>query len=246
MIFKNRFLYALGLTVLLSACSSIPKTPEGFKERIVETEKMNFLTWEKENISSRQTLRFYLEGNGDPNPQKPMALLLAQKDKTKNIVVLTRPCQYLNNKVCNNKEIWGKERYNPEILNEMYELSLYFVKKYKPSDIEFVAYSDAAPIAFNLAQRFGRAKKVVTIAGVLDIYSYEKQNDSIKIKNKDFLNKSFVAETPQIHYIGSEDKNITKSMTERYIMNLHNTRSVKIKEVHGMTHDNCETFKLDY
>jgi hypothetical protein len=80
---------------------------------------MNFLTWEKENIASRQTLRFYLEGNGDPNPQKPMALLLAQKDKTKNIVVLTRPCQYLNNKVCNNKEIWGKERYNPEILNDI-------------------------------------------------------------------------------------------------------------------------------
>ena len=123
---------------------------------------------------------------------------------------------------------------------------MFFIKKYQPSDIEFVAYSDAAPIAFNLAQRFGRAKKVVTVAGVLDIYSYEKQNPSIKIKNKEFLNKAFVAETPQIHYVGSEDKTITKSMTERYIMNLHNARSVSIKVVHGMTHNNCETFRLDY
>lgn len=246
MIFKKRLLSAFSLVFFLSACSSIPHAPDGFKERIVETSKMNFLTFEKENISLNKTLRFYIEGNGTPNPEKPMALLLAGKDRTDNIIVLTRPCQYLDSKVCKNQDIWGKERYNPEILNEMYELALFFIKQYKPKDIEFVAYSDAAPIAFNLANRFGRAKQVTTIAGVLDIYSYERQNDNVKIKNKDFVNKVFVAQTPQIHYVGSDDKIVTKSMTERYVMNLHNPKKITIKVVSGMTHDNCELFKLDY
>ncbi len=246
MTFKKRFLCALGFSFLLSACSSIPKTPVGFQERIVETEKMNFLTWEKEGIKSKKTLRFYLEGSGKPNPDKPMALLLAEKDQSDNIIVLTRPCQYLKNKVCTNSDIWQKERYNPEILNEMYELSLFFIKKYTPSNIEFVAYDDATPIAFYLAQKYGKAKQIISVAGVLDIRSYERQNNLDKIKNKDFVNKSFVAATPQIHYIGSADKIVTRSMTERYITNLYNPKKISIKEVKGMTHDNCHTYKLDY
>lgn len=246
MTFKSRFIYTIGLALLLTGCSSLPKTPDGFEEKIVETEKMNFLTWHKKDISSQKTLRFYIEGNGNPTPPKAMALSLAEKDKTKNIVVLTRPCQYLKNEVCKNENIWGKERYNPDILNEMYELSLFYVKKYRPQHVEFVAYSDAAPIAFSLAQRYGRAKKVVTIGGVLDINSYVRQNNLEQIKHKDFINKSFVAQTPQIHYVGSNDKTVTKSMTERYISNLVNPKKVIIKEVKGMTHDGWDSVKLDY
>ena len=52
-------------------------------------------------------------------------------------------------------------------------------------------------------------------------------NNLDKIKNKDFVNKSFVAATPQIHYIGSADKIVTRSMTERYITNLYNKKSIK-------------------
>ena len=246
MTIKNRFLSVFGFSLLLSACSSVPSAPDGFKEQIVETERMNFLTWEKENINKQQTLRFYIEGNGTPNPQKPVSLLLAGKDKSKNVVVLTRPCQYLKNKVCSNEKIWGKERYNPEILNEMYEQSLFYVKKYAPKEIEFVAYEDAAPIAFNLAQRYGKAKMVVTIAGVLDIRSYERQNELPTIKHKDFVSKAFVARTPQIHYIGSEDTVVTKSMTERYLSNLNNPQRVTLKVVHDMDHDDWDKAVLSY
>lgn len=243
---KIPLFYMLGLSFLLSACSSIPQTPEGFQQKIVETEKINFLTWEKKGITSQKTLRFYIEKNGNPNPDKPMALLLAKQDKTKNVVVLTRPCQYLENKICTNKEIWQEERYNPEILNEMYELSLSFIKKYKPKEIEFVAYEDAAPIAFNLAQRYGQANKIITIAGVLDIGSYERQNHLSEIKHKDFLNKGFVSVIPQVHYVGSDDNVVTKSMTERYISNLINPRQVTVKIVHGISHDEWDSVQLDY
>lgn len=246
MTIKTSLFYAVGLSFLLSACSSIPKTPEGFEQKIVETEKMNFLTWEKKNIASNKTLRFYIDKNGNPNPEKPMALLLAQKDRTKNIVVLTRPCQYLDNKICKNDKIWQEERYNPEILNEMYEVSLSFIKQYTPRNIEFVAYEDAAPIAFNLAQRYGKANKIVTIAGVLDIDSFERQNEPIKIKHKNFVNKGFVSAIPQIHYIGSEDKKVTKSMTERFISNLIHPKKITVKVVHGMNHDDWDNVQLDY
>ena len=64
----------LATSFLLSGCSTIPATPAGFEQKIVEGENINFVVWEKENIQPKETLRFYIEGNGTPHPKKAIAL----------------------------------------------------------------------------------------------------------------------------------------------------------------------------
>lgn len=234
--------------LLLSACSSIPSTPDGFNKTLVETERMTFLTWEKETAKPEETLRFYIEGNGTPNPKKAIALSLAQEDDTKNVIVLSRICQYINNPVCKNKDIWGKEQYHPEILNEMSEILSFYIKKYRPKNIEFVAYADATPIAFYLAQKFGHTKQIITIAGVLDIPTYARHNKLPKFKNVSSVevSKHFISTIPQIHYVGSDDNVVTRSMTERFVSNLHNPKNITVKVVHGFDHDDWDNIKLSY
>ena len=243
------FSYVTGLIAfLLSGCAGIPKTPDNFEKIIIETDGINFVTYEKKDIKPQKTLRFYLEGNGNPHPEKPIGLLLAADDDYKNIVVLTRPCQYIEADVCSNESIWTTQRYHPEILKAMKEMVVFYAKKYRPSDIEFVAYSDSAPIAFYLAQNLGYTKKIITVAGVLDIDSYAKQNKLPSFKNAQdvHLNKAFVARIPQIHYVGSEDDIVTKSMTERFVSNLHQPKDIQVKIVHGINHTDWDKVKLDY
>lgn len=232
----------------LTACAGVPTAPENFEKIIVETDNLNFVTYAKNTIKPKKTLRFYLEGNGHPNPKKPMALLLAQEDAYSNIVVLTRPCQYIDAEVCSKKSIWGTNRYHPEILKAMKDLVVFYAKKHNSQQIEFVAYSDSAPIAFYLAQNLGATKKIITVAGVLDIDSYAKQNKLPVFKNayEVALNKSFVARIPQVHYVGSEDEIVTKSMTERFVSNLYQPKDIQVKVVHGIGHDDWDKVKLDY
>ena len=245
---KSKTLSLLATTFLLTACSSLPNTPEGFTKSTVEAEQLNFVVWEKDTIKPKETLRFYIEGNGTPNPQKAIALSLAKEDDFDNIVVLTRPCQYIDNPICQNKSIWEEERYHPEILKEMQELTKYFIKKHQAKDIEFVAYDDAAPIAFNIAQRIGGTKKIVTIAGVLDVDSHAKQNKLTKFKNANEVqnNHHFMATIPQIHYIGSKDEVVTRTMTERTIAKLNKPQNITVKVVHGFDHDDWDNIKLSY
>ena len=245
---KSKTLSLLATTFLLTACSSLPNTPEGFTKSTVEAEQLNFVVWEKDTIKPKETLRFYIEGNGTPNPQKAIALSLAKEDDFDNIVVLTRPCQYIDNPICQNKSIWEEERYHPEILKEMQELTKYFIKKHQAKDIELVAYDDAAPIAFNIAQRIGGTKKIVTIAGVLDVDSYAKQNKLTKFKNANEVqnNHHFMATIPQIHYIGSKDEVVTRTMTERTIAKLNKPQNITVKVVHGFDHDDWDNIKLSY
>lgn len=247
---KNKCLMfsLLTSTILLSACSTIPSTPDGFEQKIVEAENINFVVWEKENIKPKETLRFYIEGNGAPHPKKAIALSLAKDDDFNNIIVLTRPCQYIDNDICKNESIWTNNRYHPEILKEMQEMTAYYIKKYQAKDIEFVAYGDAAPIAFNLAHAFGRTKQIVTIAGVLDINSYAKQNKLPAFENANDVmpNKHIIASIPQTHYVGSKDKNVTRSMTEKFISKLNNPKNVTLKVVHGFDHDDWDNIKLNY
>lgn len=247
---KNKFklISLITTSLLVSACSSMPSTPNGFIKKNIEAKQLNFVVWEKENIAQNETLRFYIEGNGTPNPNKAIALELAKEDQTNNIIVLTRPCQYIENKICQNKNIWTTERYHPEILTEMKELTNFFIKKYKAKNVEFVAYDDAAPIAFNLAQRLGGAKKIVTIAGVLDINSYAKQNNLPKFKNTKEIqyNQHIIERIPQIHYIGSDDTVVTRSMTEKFVSKFNNPKNITIKVVHGFDHDDWDKIKLSY
>lgn len=243
-----KFFFAFFL-LFLGACSSLPPTPEGFQYKTVETGNFSLAVWEKEGIEKNRILRFYIEGNGNPTPSKPVALNLAQNDSFPNIVVLSRPCQYeKENKLCKNKDIWGTEQYNPELLKEMQEVVVFYIQKYKASAIEFIAYNGGAPIALTLAPKIGRTRQIVTIAGVLDTDAYVRQNNlpPFATGQNPAQNTSYISQIPQIHYVGEKDQVTTSAMAERFVSKLFNPRFAVVKLVPEIGHTDWDDIQLDY
>ncbi len=236
------------LLIVLAGCSSMPRTPDGFIERDVQTEHFSVPVWESTELRNGKTIRFYIEGNGNPTPADPMALKLAAKDPYINVVVLSRPCQYSQNKLCENTDIWTRQQYSPEILREMEEIVVYYIQKYKAPDVEFVAYDGGAPIAFNLALQLGRVNKVVTVAGILDMDSYAIQNGLPAYVNAKNPMKSIsqLSQIPQIHYVGGKDKETTPAMAERFVSKLQNPKMALVRVAPDMGHDGWDKIDLDY
>lgn len=235
-------------SLLLSACSIMPKEPNGFQMRQAQTEHFTIPVWEKAPLQSNRTIRFYIEGNGNPTPDKPVALMLAAKDNAQNIVVLSRPCQYSKDKLCEKKDIYGKNQYSPEIINEMEELVTFYIQKYKAPNIEFVAYDGGAPVAFSLASNIGGVKKIVTIAGILDVDAYVNKNNlpdfedaqsPIKLANR-------ISQIPQVHFVGGKDEITTPGMAERFVSKLHNPTNAQVKLAPNMGHTGWEKIDLSY
>lgn len=216
--------------------------------RQAQTEHFTIPVWEKAPLSPQKPIRFYIEGNGNPTPAKPVALKLAAKDGAKNIVVLSRPCQYSQDKICAKKEIYGKHQYSPEIMKEMEELVGFYIQKYNAPYIEFVAYDGGAPVAFSLAATMGGVRKIVTIAGVLDVDAYVNKNNlpdfedaqsPIKLANQ-------VSQIPQIHFVGGKDEITTRGMAERFVSKLKNPRSAQVRLAPNMGHTGWEDIDLNY
>lgn len=225
-----------------------PVVPEGYTPKIVETEHFSLTVWEKDNIEPKKTLRFYITEDGDPTPDQNTALALAAKDPYQNIIVISRPCQYYKNKVCSKSAIWREARYNPEILEEMNELVSFLIRKHKATSSEFVTVKGGAPIAFYLADKLGRTVRIITIADILDVDAYTKENDlpSMNGAYNPVDRKNKIAAIPQVHYVGDKDSITTRRMAERFVARLRNPRFAIVKVVPDQGHDHWEEVTLDY
>ncbi len=244
----NKILFS-GLLLLCTACSGIPQTPAGFEAKHIETEHFTIAVWEKTDIQKNGVLRLYIEGDGTPNPKKATALKLAEKDAYSNVIVMARPCQYIKDDACDNPLIWGDERYHPEIMAEMEELTTFLIRKYQAKGIEFVAYDGGAPVAFNLAARVGGTRRIITVAGILDLDAYiykNKKNEMPNAENAAKQKQILIAQIPQVHYVGGEDTITTRRMAERFVSRMKNPKSAVVKVVPDMGHDGWENIDLDY
>lgn len=241
---------ALLFTLLsLSACKGMPASPNGFQMREAQTEHFSLPVWEKAPIEKGGIIRFYITDNGNPTPSEPTALKLAEKDRSKNIVVISRPCQYAPNKLCSNKDIYGAAQYSPEIIKEIEEVVGYYIQKYNAKSVEFIAYGGAAPIAFAMASGLNHVKQVVTIAGILDLEGYVNKNNL-----PDFSNESAnpikmisrISQIPQTHFVGGKDEITTQGMAERFVSKLQNPQSALVKVAPDMGHTGWEDIDLLY
>lgn len=241
---RMKKLFLSGIAVLLiNGCANLPQTPEGFNKRTVETEHFSFYTLEKENMKKGKPLRFYIEGDGNPNPKKAIAMEMAQKDTHENIIYLARPCQFIENNVCENKAIYTTARFHREILKEMEELTVYFIKKYKSPTVEFIGYDGGGTIAMLLAPKIPITTQIITVAGLLD--TADKNNPNIDILNP-MQQKDLTAYIPQIHYVGEKDTIAPKRTAERFVGRLKNPRSAKVKTLPSLSHDGWQNVQFNF
>lgn len=240
-------LHAVLLTALMCAgCAGMPEAPTGFEIKTVETEHFSIPIYEK-NVQKDAPLRIYIEGDGTPAPKRAIGLKLAEKDPSQNVVYVTRPCQYAQNDVCANPDLWGKDRYHIEMVNEMKDLVTYLARKHRATQLELVGYGGGAPIALLLANRLP-VSRVITVAGILDTDAYCHQNGLPLMTSavNPARERKQLAQVPQIHYVGTDDTVTTKRLAERFVARLPDPVAATVKVVPNTDHTDWDDVEFDY
>lgn len=193
--------------------------PAFMVERKLSAGGMEFQLWERMHQRG-EPVNTYIEGDGhtkarnavmsgDPSPGNPVALNLASRDKSENLLYISRPCQYMaqpDEKACSSK-LWGERRYSPEVLNAYNEALDEVKKRYELTDINLIGYDGGANIAVALAASRSDVVSLRTVAGILNptmVYAQTKEPlDSDSILAPDIASK--IATVPQHHFIGAGD-----------------------------------------
>lgn len=239
----NAFFMGILLMSLMTGCAGIPKTPENWCDKVIETEYFSIPVWEKADIKKGTPLRLYIEGDGTPRPRKPIAFLLAQKDPAPGVIYVSRPCQYAESRACQNPAVWQADRFDADIIEEMKELVTYLVNKYQAPSVELVGYDGGATVALLLATRMP-VSRVITVAGILDTDSYAYHNGIELNGLNPFNEKAKLATIPQIHYVGTQDMKASRRLAERYIAKTA-PQQAKLKAV-DTNHTDWEDVPFDF
>ncbi len=233
----------------ISAKTSKIGLENGFETKTYQTKKFKIFTLQKISPSksaTRKTLRIYFEGDGkafinrnlassNPTPTSYFLVNLLLEDPAENIVYIARPCQFVDDTNCQEK-YWTNARFAKEILDAVDEV----VRKFGDFDLELIGYSGGAEIAKYVATKNKNTLNLRTIAGNLD---HKKFCETHKVTP---LDQSFddseilqnLADIPQIHFIGNDDKIILPIISKSYADKLSKKSCVKIISVDKASHFN--------
>lgn len=220
------------LCLLLTSCiSNRSYVPKEFDETLIQGKHIPFYILEKIARKNRP-IRIYIEGSGNPNPSKQMALALAQKDPSENIIYLTQACQYIQHKFCK-EEVWKSYRFDQQIILEMVEVLTQIQQRYTPGYIELVGYDDGAALALLLANRIPNVRRVITIGGIFDTQHIPH------LKNEPLnpmLETAKLELIPQLHFIGEKDDKAPLIQAKTFSRKFKNPISFVIKTVSKTHH----------
>ena len=236
------------MILLLSGCFAVCPTPKGFERRYVQTRHFTISIWEKTSIKSGHPLRLYFEGDGNPNPRIQVAKQLAESDKTDNIIYITRPCQWSNDKICDEKpNIYQDQRFHEEIMAEMEELTHYLIRKHKAPSVELIGYDGGAVIALNMAVKLPTTR-IITVAGITDIEAYNTYHgkETPEDTENPVSHLAVLQKIPQIHYVGKDDTITPRHLVEHFVTKMSNPKSAVVKLVPNTGHADWEGVTLDY
>jgi len=203
----------------------------GFQKFFIKTENFQLLSYQR--VGQRGgTATFYIEGDGfaftsrqrvssNPTPRNPLGLKLALLDHAENVIYLARPCQFvpiLEEMHCD-PAFWTGKRYAPMVVESINEAIDNVKQKMGIHRVRLVGYSGGGTIAAILAARRHDIIDLRTLAGNLDIVAFTRQHKvtplSGSLNPTDFA--AGLANMPQLHLVGEEDKTITRSQTESYL-----------------------------
>ena len=248
------------LFLLITSCAS-----QNIDQRIDYIKELNntefkkfihqnsFAIYSLQKINNNQEVVVYIEGDGlswidrftpssDPTPTNPLAFKLAKLDKSKNVIYLARPCQYVQNNRCQ-KETWTKLQYSNDVMNNYIKI-LKEIKN-KHSTVHLVGYSGGSVIAMYLASiKELNIRSVTTVAGnikpgeftqMLNISPYRTSLNLRAIEKN-------IQSISQTHYYGNKDKVIPKKLHLNYQARNLNNSCLKFTKVKASHDKNWELF----
>ena len=247
----------------MQGCSSVQErikyedflaTQYGFEREIFNTKKFRLFTLRKITKSDKP-LTVYIEGDGqpwlsrhrvstNPTPRNPLALKLAIKDTTPNILYIARPCQFieLNTDINCHSTYWTNKRFSPEVIQSIDEVINAVKQQARIQQIRLVGFSGGGAIATILAAQRDDVVDVRTVAGNLDIDAFTEAHQVSPMTGS--INPILYADkliaVPQIHYIGDKDNVVTEKVINSYLSAIEkydeSLSCVEIKKLGGVAH----------
>ena len=198
--------------------------------RDIETDHFFLKAYERVYAEGK-TANLYIEGDGlvwmghktpqfNPTPVNPVALHLASRDNSPNVLYLARPCQYvgLENEPNCNELIWTIDRYSEEIVRNMNQAIDNMKRHHDITGFNLIGYAGGGAIATLVAAKRDDVLSIRTVAGILDHDAWTHMRDMEPLVNS--LNAVYVAsqiaDIPQHHFIGDIDYSVTPDIYWRY------------------------------
>ncbi len=189
----------------------------------------------------------YIEGDNistliSETPQMPVALKLATKDSSANVVSIARPCQYSGmlepEKSCGAPWTTDK-KYSGEVLDS-YNMAIdEIIARYDIEGIHLVGHSGGAAIAALLATQRDDVLSLRTVAGTMDtdlarqLRGKEPYAESLNPKDIAFK----LRKLPQKHFTSARDYITPPALLESFLSAMGNTSCAEHMVVNGVTYD---------
>lgn len=206
----------------LCGCYTI-SPPPSFVYQEIKTDTYKLASWQKMTDPS-SAIRIYFEGDGyafnhaghptsDPTPRGVFLRKIAFNDPNPNVVYLARPCQYVKDDQCSQKD-WTTGRFSQKIVSSVAQAVTSVAGK---RNVVLIAYSGGALLSGLVIEQTPQlhVQEWVTLAGLLN---HEKWTTELKLPPlKDSLDLQKLPNVKQLHLIGDKDKTIPYKMTQALV-----------------------------
>lgn len=212
----------VGTLLFLIGCSGI-QVPDSYHYKEIQTKTYTLATWQK-ITDKTQPIRIYIEGDGhafnyagmptsNPTPKGTFLREIAFNDPNPNVVYLARPCQYVTDSVCTQKD-WTTGRFSQPIIDSTTEAIKTIAKDNK---VVLIGYSGGALLSGLVIQQNPnlRVQKWITIAGLLN---HTKWTDKLNLQPlTDSVELEQLPTILQKHYIGEKDTTIPVELLQSIV-----------------------------
>jgi hypothetical protein len=210
--------------LFLSACSVI-ELPKNFVYQTVKAKDYTLASWQKQT-DDVSPVRIYLEGDGhafnyagqptsDPTPKGDFLRKIAFNDPNPNVVYLARPCQYVMDESCTQKD-WTTGRFSQKIIDSV-SLAIQKIADNRP--VILIGYSGGAMLTGLVIRQNPQIKvqKWMTLAGVLN---HALWTQDLKLPPlSDSVDLDELPKVNQHHYVGAGDRTVSSDLTQKITQN---------------------------
>ncbi len=179
--------------------------------------------------------------SGNPTPRNPLALKLAVRDSSQNVVYLGRPCQYVetaDQPLCASSQTWTKAQFSMKIIDGYDQALDSLKKKYQVEGFHLVGFSGGGAVVTLLASSRDDIKSIRTVAGNLDHVTLNRyRNVSPLVASYNPIDVvGDIRHVPQTHYSGSLDEVIPSWVAQRFVRKLNNPKCGRAQTISGASH----------
>lgn len=235
----------LGATLLaaaLSGCSTSPlergarvfelAAAHGWQPHVLQTTDFAIQAFVPRRPGAAGQLHVYIEGDGlawmdrhtpsfAPTPADPMALRLAMADAGASAVYLARPCQYTRGTDFRNchPRYWTSHRFAPELVEAMDQALDQLQQVRGARRLVLVGYSGGAAMATLLAARRRDVVGLVTVAGVLDVQAWTRNQRLSGLSGSQDPREVAprLSGLPQWHFVGGKDQTVPAPLLDGFL-----------------------------